>query len=199
MRLAIPEKIETARLFLRPLRYEDAEEIFYVYASKADATRFVSWPMHQTIEDTRAFLRETITGWEKGTDYSFGIRKKENGRFIGSFGMLNDQGKIQFGYILGPLHWGNGYATEVCQAMLKILKELPVYRIGTFIDSENVASARVLLKSGLVEEARLPAWFRFVNQGNEAKDCTLFRYPLSPADLADLREWSPADLADLRK
>ncbi len=176
MRLAIPEKIETARLFLRPLRYEDAEEIFYAYASKAEATRYVSWPMHQTIEDTRSFLKETIQGWEKGTDYSFGIRKKENGRFIGSFGILNDLGKIQFGYVLGPLHWNNGYATEVCQVMMKILAGVPeVYRIGTFVDSENIASVRVLLKSGLVEEARLPAWFRFINQENQAKDCIFFR------------------------
>lgn len=176
MRLAIPEKIETARLLLRPLRYEDAEEVFYVYASKADATRYVSWPRHQTIEDTRTFLHVAIKGWEKGTDYSFGIRKKENGRFIGSFGILNDQGKIQFGYVLGPLHWGNGYATEVCQVMMKILANMPeVYRIGTFIDSENVGSAKVLLKSGLVEEARLPRWFRFINQGNQSKDCIFFR------------------------
>jgi ribosomal-protein-alanine N-acetyltransferase len=175
MRLAISEKIETTRLFLRPLRYEDAEEIFYVYASKPEATRYVSWPMHQTIGDTRAFLKGAITGWEKGTDYSFGIRKKENGRFIGSFGIVNDQGKIQFGYVLGPLHWGNGYATEVCRVMMKILAEQRVYRIGTFVDSENVASVKVLLKSGLVEEARLPAWFRFVNQENQAKDCILFR------------------------
>ena len=178
MRLVIPEKIETARLFLRPLRYEDAEEIFYVYASKPEATRYVSWSMHQTIEDTRAFLKDSITGWEKGTDYSFGIRKKENGRFIGSFGVLNDSGKLQFGYVLGPLHWGNGYATEVCRVMMKVLAGVrEVYRIGTFVDAENVASAKVLLKSGLVEEARLSGWFRFVNQGNMAKDCIFFRLP----------------------
>ena len=176
MRLAIPEKIETARLFLRPLRYEDAEEMFYVYASKPEATRFVSWPVHQTIEDTRTFLNIAINGWEKGTDYSFGIRKKENGRFIGSFGILNDLGKLQFGYILGPLHWGHGYATEVCRVMVKMLGGLPeVYRIGTFVDSENVASAKVLLKSGLVEEARVSGWFRFINQGDQAKDCIFFR------------------------
>lgn len=178
MRLVIPEKIETARLFLRPLRYEDAEEIFYVYASKPEATRYVSWPMHQTIDDTRAFLRDSITGWEKGTDYSFGIRKKESGRFIGSFGVLNDSGKLQFGYVLGPLHWGNGYATEACRVMMKVLAgTADVYRIGTFVDSENVASAKVLLKSGLVEEARLSGWFRFINQGNQAKDCTFFKLP----------------------
>jgi [ribosomal protein S5]-alanine N-acetyltransferase len=176
MQIAIPENVETTRLFLRPLRYEDAEEIFYVYASKPEATRYVSWPTHQTIDDTRAFLKSTIAGWEKGTEYSFAIFTKEKARFIGSFGLLNDEGKIQFGYILGPLHWGNGFATEACTALMKVLTGIPgIHRIGTFIDAENGASARVLLKSGLMEEARLPSWFRFVNQANQAKDCVLFR------------------------
>jgi len=34
----------------------------------------------------------------------------------------------------------------------------------------------VLRKCGMVEEARLPKWFRFINQGNEPKDCILFRF-----------------------
>ena len=178
MRLAIPEKIETDRLFLQPLRYEDAEEIFYVYASKPEATRYVSWPTHQTIEDTRSFLKLIKSGRENGTDYSFGIRLKGSRRLIGSFGIMNDQGKIQFGYVLGPVHWGNGYATEVCRVMMTVLAGVPgVFRIGTFVDTENVASAKVLLKSGLVEEAHLPAWLRFVNQDNQPKDCTFYRLP----------------------
>jgi [ribosomal protein S5]-alanine N-acetyltransferase len=176
MRLAIPEIIETDRLLIRRLRYEDAEEIFYVYASKPEATRFVSWPTHQSILDTRAFLNYTIAGWENGVDYSFAIRLRENGRFIGSFGIMNDQGKIQFGYVLGPQHWNKGFATEVCSYMIEILKGLPeVFRIGTFVDAENIASAKVLVKSGLVEEVRLEKWFRFVNQANQPKDCILFR------------------------
>ena len=183
MKLAIPEKIETARLSIRRLRYEDAEEIFYVYASKKEATHFVSWATHETIQDTRAFLTYAITGWEKGIDYSFGIRLKENERFIGSFGLLNDQGKIQFGYILGQQHWGKGFATEACLQMVTMVRTLPgVYRIGTFVDSENVASIKVLLKSGLVEEVQLEKWFRFVNQGNQPKDCILFRLPLEVKD-----------------
>jgi RimJ/RimL family protein N-acetyltransferase len=62
--------------------------------------------------------------------------------------------------------------------MMRLVNGLPgVYRIGSFVDAENVASARVLLKSGLIEEARLVRWFRFVNQGNQAKDCILFKVP----------------------
>lgn len=177
VRLEFPEKIETERLVLRPLSYEDAEEIFYTYASKPEATRFVSWPTHKSISDTRSFLAYAIESRALGLDYSFSIRLKD-GTFIGSFGVINDNGKVQFGYAFSPARWGSGYATEACGAMITILKKCPgVYRIGTFVDVENVASIRVLLKSGLIEEARLPQWFRFVNQGNQPKDCIFFRLP----------------------
>lgn len=178
-RLSIPETLETTRLILQRLRYEDAEEIFYTYASKEEATKFVSWPSHQSVKDTRAFLRYAVAAWFNGTDYSFSIRLKDSYRLVGSFGVINENGKIQFGYIISPTQWGKGYATEACLKVLQTIRILPeVYRIGTFVDAENLASIRVLQKCGLVEEARLPNWFRFINQGNVPKDCILFTLPL---------------------
>ena len=177
--LNLPDHIVTERLSLRRLRYEDAEEIFYTYASKPEVTRFVSWPTHQTLRDTNAFLRYAINAWDSGTDYSFAIRLKESNRLIGSIGVINEGGKLQFGYVFSSTQWNKGYATEVCLRLMSLLRsQKGVYRIQSFVDSENVSSARVLIKSGLVEEARLVRWFRFVNQNNEAKDCILFKLPL---------------------
>lgn len=174
----IPDRLETDRLLVQRLRYEDAEEIFYAYASKPLATRFVSWPTHQSIRDTRQYLRYAIPAWDAGADYSFTIREKATHRLIGSIGFMVQHGKIQFGYIFSPTFWGQGYATEACRALLPVVKALPgIYRIGTFVDVDNVVSARVLVKCGLVEEARLPGWFRFVNQENAVRDCILFRLP----------------------
>src|SRR5690606_25474033 len=107
IRLQLPERIETERLLLQRLRYEDAEEIFYSYASKPEATKFLSWPTHQSLEDTHSFLRYAREGWSWGTDYSFSIRLKESNQFIGSFGVINDKGKVQFGYVISPSKWGN--------------------------------------------------------------------------------------------
>src|SRR5579872_5656731 len=153
MRVLMPEKILTRRLALHRFRYEDSEEIFYIYASKPDATKYMAWPTHQTINDTRIFLNYAINGWAQGKDYSFAIRLRDTNRLIGSCGVLNEEGKIQFGYVLGPLHWGKGYATEATQAMLAQLKsQQGVFRIGSFADVENTASIKVLKKCGLIEE-----------------------------------------------
>lgn len=93
--------------------------------------------------------------------------------------MSAEEGKIQFGYVLSPTHWGRGLATEVCGKLMEVVKGLPgVYRVCTFVDADNAASQKVLLKSGLVMEARLEKWLRFVNQDNQPRDCLLFRFPL---------------------
>lgn len=178
-RLNLPEKIDTARTMLQRVRYEDAEEIFYTYASKPEATWFLSWPTHRHIGDTRDFVEKAVANWNNGTDYSYTVRLKETNRLIGSFGVMHEDGKAQFGYVFSPSYWGQGYATEVCRKMMEVLRNEPqLTRIGTFVDVENEASIRVLLKSGLVEEVRLRNWFRFVNQGNAPKDCALFLLPL---------------------
>ena len=174
--LAMPPQLETERLLLQRLKYEDAEEIFYAYASKPDATRYLSWATHRNIDETRTFLKYAVDSWNYGTDYSYAIRLK-SGILIGSIGVLNDDGKVQLGYVIGPNHWGKGYTTEACAMILSVLKTFKdLYRIGTFVDADNAASIRVLLKCGMVQEAVLPKWFRFINQHNKPKDCLLFRF-----------------------
>ena len=184
VRLHLPEKIETERLILHRLRYEDAEEIFYGYASKPEATKYLSWQTHKSIEDTRSFLRYTIAGWNSGTDFSFALRLRSNHQMIGSIGLIHENGKIQFGYVISPTHWGHGYATEACTEVMKILrtKEM-LYRVSTFVDIENKASIRVLEKSGLVHEATLHHWFRFVNQDMAVKDCCMMFLPLRKREI----------------
>jgi ribosomal-protein-alanine N-acetyltransferase len=180
MWLNLPEVIETNRLAIQRLKYEDAEEIFYSYASKPEVTRFLSWQTHSCIEDTRNFLRYAIQNWNIGVDYSYSIRLKESNELIGGFGLINEMGKIQFGYALSPARWNKGYATEACAKMMEIVKKLDnIYRVSTFVDNDNTSSIRVLEKCGLEKEAVLKKWFRFINQNGEPKDCTLFNLPLS--------------------
>lgn len=177
--LDLPTTFSTDRLMIQKLRYEEAEEIFYAYASKHEATRFMSWPTHRSLDDTLAFLAYADRSWKSGTDYSFSIRLKSSSRLIGSFGIMNDHGRVQFGYVYSPTQWGRGYATEVCRTMMDWLRNCPAVReVRTFTDAENVASARVLIKSGLIQEGRVSSAFRFVNQGDQAKDCIRFRLPL---------------------
>lgn len=178
MKPELPPQITTNRLLLQRFEYADAQQIFDNYASRPEATKYMAWPTHRSLDDTRSFLDYAIGGWERGTDYTYAIRTAPGGTVMGSWGAMDLDGKLQFGYILAPEHWGKGYSTEVCKHMMGLLSTRAgisgVYRISTYVDAENVASARVLEKAGLVEEARLKKWHRFPNQGNEPKDCILY-------------------------
>jgi RimJ/RimL family protein N-acetyltransferase len=46
-----------------------------------------------------------------------------------------------------------------------------VFRIGAFCDVDNVASARVMEKSGLVREGLLRRWLMHPNISDEPRDC----------------------------
>ena len=80
--------------------------------------------MHKRIEDTRGFIRYAIDAWNLDLDYSFSIRLKQNNKFIGSFGVIHENGRIQFGYVLTPTEWGRGYATEAVKKMMEVLHSL---------------------------------------------------------------------------
>jgi ribosomal-protein-alanine N-acetyltransferase len=178
VRLHLPERIETQRLTLERLRYEDAEEIFYAYASKPEVTKYLAFPTHQSVTDTRNFIRYARMAWDNGTEYVLGIHLKESYRLIGSIGVVNENGKVNFGYGISPTQWGRGYTTEACGSLLSLLKnQKDIHRIWTFVDAENIASSKVILKCGLMEEARLKNWFRFINQNNIPKDCILYVLP----------------------
>ncbi len=177
--IAMDQQLFTERLELRRLAPEDAEEVFYVYASRPEVGRYVTWPTHRRIEDTREFLTYVEYGWRSKSEFTYGIRQRTTNRLIGALGARHDDGRYEIGYVLGPSYWNHGYATEACAAWVGYLKSLPrCYRIQSFVDAENVASARVLLKSGFVQEAYLSKWRRFINQGNVPKDCIQFWLPM---------------------
>lgn len=177
--LSLPETIRTERLILERLRYEDAPEIFYAYASKPEVTRWVSWLTHRSVEDTLDFLGHVTKAWSLGKDYSYAIRIAQSNILIGSIGIINNDGDLQFGYALGPSHWRKGYATEACRALLELAAHMPdAKRISTFVSIENLASIRVLEKCGLKREASLKKWFLFPNAGPEKHDCFSYVYPL---------------------
>jgi len=174
----LPALIYSPRLRIQQLRYEEADEIFYTYASKLEATRYVLWPTHHSVNDTRQFLKRTIAAWKAGREFSYGIRTADQSRLIGSFGVVVQQQSAQFGYILSPTHWGRGFATEVCRAVLPLLTvQADITRIWTLVDCDNTASIRVLQKAGLQRERHLQQWQRFVNQDNKLKDCFIYALP----------------------
>ncbi len=172
-----PEKFETERLIIRKIRKSDANDIFHKYAKYPNATKYISWPTHKSIEDTYKFL-ETKSDWGADNDFTYIIVHKHTGEFIGSIGFVDEGGRVFIGYVIAEEQWGNGYTTEAARKILAWLQQQEgIFRIWALSDAENIGSIRILEKIGMIKEAKIEKWVRFVNQENQPKDCVFYVYP----------------------
>lgn len=168
------------RILLKALERRDAEAIYTKYAGNKDHVMYMAWPVHASMEDTKAFLNYLEEAAARGLEYGYGIIKRESGEFMGTIGFKNESGRVFFGYILAPEFHGNGYATEATGMLLDWLKgQEEVYRIWAFCDVNNLASRKVLEKSGLKEEGLIHNWCVAPNQNNRPTDCVFYYLPIT--------------------
>jgi ribosomal-protein-alanine N-acetyltransferase len=111
--------------------------------------------------DTHNFIRKVIAFQHERPRRHFEVAvvlKAEN-YLIGSCGIhiseLNNQ-QGQIGYCYNRHYWGQGYATEAAQALIKFgFDQLSLHRIFAFTDPKNIVSQRVLEKVGMQREGYL--------------------------------------------
>jgi ribosomal-protein-alanine N-acetyltransferase len=64
--------------------------------------------------------------------------------------------RAEIGYVLRRSAWGRGYATEATRLLLRLgFGPLGLHKIAATCDPENLASARVLTKVGMIQEGHL--------------------------------------------
>lgn len=175
----LPETMELERLRLNRNRLTDSEEIFYAYASKPEVTKYLSWKTHETLEETRSYLSVVDKTWRQGLQASYSVRLKKSNRLIGSCGCAFADGLFQVGYVFSPVFWGMGYATEACRGLVAEIRRVsPAGRICSFVDIDNLASARVLEKSGFIQEQISPGHYVAPNQGGVRRDAFIYVLPI---------------------
>jgi RimJ/RimL family protein N-acetyltransferase len=168
VRLAPTYPLETERLLLRPLTTADVDAV-HAYQSLPEVCAYIPYEprsreeVAQRLSDP-AFTRTALDA--EGQVLVLGMVLKETGRVIGDallfwHSRLHRSGEV--GYQLHPDHWGRGYVTEAAREMLRLgFEELGLHRITARIDAENPASAAVLRRLGMRQEAVLVEneWFK---------------------------------------
>jgi RimJ/RimL family protein N-acetyltransferase len=144
--------LETDRLLLREFVEEDAEP-FLKLNSNPEVLRFVPDKPLLNLEQARQMLVDhPIADYRK---YGFGRGAcilKSTGEQIGFAGLkyLEELGEVDVAYRLLPSHWGLGLATEAALASVRFgFTQLGLKRIIGLVMPENIASVRVLEKTGL--------------------------------------------------
>jgi len=142
-------ELETARLRLRKVRAEDAQAIFENWASDDEVTKYITWPTHQSIEDTNRILSIWLKEYENEPCYRYGIERKEDGVLMGMIDVVGFfNGRPVIGYASGRAFWNNGYMTEALRAVVKELFSDGYETIVIEAIRENVGSNRVIQKAG---------------------------------------------------
>ena len=171
-----PSTFVTARLTARLPRADDAPAVFSAYASDPEVTRYLSWPAYTRVEPLAAFLGEAAANWEKRdrpVPLAWLLCRKGTDTPIGSIGVtLQGNGHAMFGYVLAKKFWGRGMAAEVLTYLVDwALAQPSLYRACAYCDVENLASARVMEKAGMVREGILRRWHVAPTLGPEPRDC----------------------------
>lgn len=147
--------LETERLFLRPFTSEDAEPMFYNWASDPEVTKYLTWPAYTGMEDARKI---TALWAEENKDlrkYQWAIVPKELAEPIGSISAKIDDrtDSATIGYCIGRRFWGQGITTEALQGVMKFFfDKVGANCVNACHDPRNPGSGRVMQKCGMTYE-----------------------------------------------
>ena len=159
-----PQQLTTARLLLRRPVASDAEGIFARYSSDPEVTRYVGWPTHRHVDDTRAFLAFSDDQWDQWPAGPYLMCARGDGALLGSTGLMFETPHIAMtGYVLAADAWGHGYATEALAAMVDVAWTTGVERLYALCHAGHRASAHVLEKCGFGLEQTRRAYAEFPN------------------------------------
>ncbi|HKQ50948.1 MAG TPA: GNAT family N-acetyltransferase, partial [Pyrinomonadaceae bacterium] len=146
-----PFVIETARLRLRPLTLEDADELHRLFVEPG--VRKFLWD-DEVIPKERAesTIETSINSFETRGFGLWAVSPRTEAALIGfsGFWFFHDPPQLELLYGLSESYWNMGLATELARAMLGYgFEELRFVRVEASTDAANVASQRVMQKAGM--------------------------------------------------
>ena len=78
-------ELTTERLTLRRFELEDAASAYYNWTSDPEVTKYLTWPTHQSVEQTEQVIKEFwIANYDKKDFYEWAIELNEIEQPIGS-------------------------------------------------------------------------------------------------------------------
>ena len=147
------KSLKTERLILRKLYLNDTKQYFDIIGSSKQVSKYTLWEPHKEIKETEVLMREWVSQYEDNDFYKWAITLKKTGELIGIIQLLrfNDKNNsCEVAYLLGEKYWNQGYMTEALNEIIKFsFTELGISTINADHYSENIASGKVLLKSGM--------------------------------------------------
>ncbi|WP_159448855.1 GNAT family N-acetyltransferase [Demequina sp. NBRC 110053] len=164
MPYAVPQRIETERLVLRPYVATDAEALAAVVPRNMDhLRRYMEWIAFepQTVEQRRAWIADVNGKWDADTDFTMGIfLQGGEAELVGGTGfhVRTDPDRLEIGYWIDAGHEGRGLVTEAVAALTRVGLELAGADLVDIAHAQtNVRSGAIPSRLGFVREERARA------------------------------------------
>ena len=144
--------IETERLMLRKISWNDAENIFALRADR-EVMKYIGRPIPKTVRDIEPLINAMN---ENTVRIQWGITLKENDGVIGTIGyhkIDTDNYRAEIGYLLGKDYWQTGLMSEAISSVIEYgFKQMQLHSIEAVITPGNEASRRLLKKFNFTKE-----------------------------------------------
>lgn len=152
--------IQTKHLVLRPFTTGDVQPLFEVF-SQPGVLQYFPNPQPPAIDRVQRFVDFQLKHWQ---EYQYGnwvICLPHEPTLIGWAGLqyLPETSETEVGYLLSPLHWGKGCATEAARAAIADgFSRVRLAEIIALVHPDNLASLKVAEKCGMRVAEKKKYW-----------------------------------------
>ena len=142
--------LETERCIVRELELSDLDDLFSMYAEPG-MTDYMEglYEYEEELEYQKAYIENMYRFYGYGIWLVF---EKKTGTLIGRAGVEHREelnGDMELGYAIRTSFQHQGYAYEVCQAIMQYAgEELQVHLLHCLIQKENALSEKLAIKLG---------------------------------------------------
>jgi ribosomal-protein-alanine N-acetyltransferase len=151
--------LQTERLIIREPHIDDFASYHRLF-SDAQNMRFLMDIATSTEQETMEQLQFAISASEQldRQNYFLVVQERAASAFVGNVGFhIIGKGEAHMGYFILPEFHGKGYTTEAVRAIVKYAFDIVgLDRIQTGAHITNLASFRVMEKSGFIKYAQSP-------------------------------------------
>ena len=160
---ALPERLDSARLFLRPYRTDDAPWYFAMAQRNRDhLARHESGNSIFSIHceaDAARVLRDFAAQWQERRAFVLGVFLRETDEFAGQIYLGVTHAALpalNLGFFADCAHVNQGYLTEAARrAVAFAFDDLGAHRVGLWCDDTNTGSSRVAERCGFILEGHV--------------------------------------------
>lgn len=156
--------LETERLFFRQFTSDDAE-VFLDLNSNEKVIQYFDRPKMPNMEEAIKTLNKISASFENNEGVTWAIELKEAKKIIGHityWRIIKEHYRAEMGYSLFPEYWRKGFMSEAIRKVIDFgFFKLKFHSIEANVDPRNIASMKLLERTGFMREGYLKENFYF--------------------------------------